>query len=61
MPRRNLENLRLGGNALEGSLPKPANLRDVASLQLWSEMELEEQQRRSVTSSRRAAARRPPI
>ncbi len=39
MPRRNLENLRLGGNALEGSLPKPANLRDVASLQLWSEME----------------------
>ena len=39
MPRRHLENLRLGGNALEGSLPKPANLRDVASLQLWSEME----------------------
>jgi len=38
MPRRNLENLRLGGNSLEGSLPKPANLRDVASLQLWSEM-----------------------
>ena len=38
MPRRNLENLRLGGNALEGSLPKPANLRDVASLQLWSEV-----------------------
>ena len=39
MPRRHLENLRLGGNSLEGSLPKPANLRDVASLQLWSEME----------------------
>ena len=38
MPRRNLENLRLGGNALEGSLPKPANLRDVASLQLWSDV-----------------------
>ena len=29
MPRRNLENLRLGGNALEGSLPKPANLREM--------------------------------
>ena len=38
MPRRNLENLRLGGNSLEGSLPKPANLRDVASLQLWSDV-----------------------
>jgi hypothetical protein len=38
MPRRDLENLRLGGNSLEGSLPKPANLRDVASLQLWSDV-----------------------
>ena len=60
MPRRNLENLQLGGNALEGSLPKPANLRDVASLQCGLKWR-EELQRRVVTWSRRAAARRPPI
>jgi len=37
--RINLEALRLGGNLLEGALPKPSNIREVASLQLWSEVQ----------------------
>ena len=36
--RIQLEALRLGGNLLEGALPKPSNIREVASLQLWSEV-----------------------